>query len=45
MEHINALAPDLLVTECLSCRLQFEQMSNYPVRHPLELLNRVPENR
>ncbi|GAU09428.1 hypothetical protein DPF_2154 [Desulfoplanes formicivorans] len=44
MEHINALSPDLLVTECLSCRLQFEQMSNYPVRHPVELLNRVPDN-
>ena len=38
MEKIKSIDPDQLVTDCLSCRLQFNQMSNYPVNHPIEIL-------
>jgi glycerol-3-phosphate dehydrogenase subunit C len=39
MARINALKPDILITDCLSCRLQFQQMAEYPVFHPVEILN------
>ncbi|MBW2611202.1 MAG: FeS-binding protein [Deltaproteobacteria bacterium] len=35
---IGQTAPDLIVTDCLSCRLQFEQFTPYAVKHPVELL-------
>jgi glycerol-3-phosphate dehydrogenase subunit C len=35
---IRKLDPDLLSTDCLSCRLQFNQITTYPVRHPVEIL-------
>ena len=38
LDAINEIAPDVLVTDCLSCRLQFEQFTPFPVRHPIELL-------
>ncbi len=38
MEKINQMDPDILLTDCLSCRLQFNQMSTYPVQHPIEIL-------
>ena len=38
MEKIKELDPDILVTDCLSCRLQFNQLSEYPVKHPVEIL-------
>jgi glycerol-3-phosphate dehydrogenase subunit C len=38
MDRIRALAPELLVTDCLSCRLQFNQALEAAVRHPLEIL-------
>jgi glycerol-3-phosphate dehydrogenase subunit C len=38
MEKTRAKAPDRVVTECLGCRLQFTQMLDYPVSHPVELL-------
>lgn len=37
MEKIEAAAPEAIVTECLSCRLQFQHALPYPVWHPLEL--------
>jgi glycerol-3-phosphate dehydrogenase subunit C len=37
-ERIDQLAPDRLITDCLSCRLQFNQMTAYPVHHPVEIL-------
>jgi len=39
-EYISTLekAPDLIVTDCLSCRLQFEQFTPFAVKHPIELL-------
>jgi glycerol-3-phosphate dehydrogenase subunit C len=38
MAKIKRLNPDRLVTDCLSCRLQFNQMGDYPVQHPIEVL-------
>ena len=39
MATINRMAPDVIATDCLSCRLQLNQMSSIPVRHPVELLH------
>jgi glycerol-3-phosphate dehydrogenase subunit C len=41
MEKIEAAAPEAIVTDCLSCRLQFRHQLPYPVFHPLELLSRA----
>jgi glycerol-3-phosphate dehydrogenase subunit C len=38
MQKIRWLNPDKLVTDCLSCRLQFNQMTSYHVLHPIEIL-------
>ncbi len=38
-DKIGRMHPELIVTECLSCRLQFNQMTPYEVRHPVEILN------
>jgi glycerol-3-phosphate dehydrogenase subunit C len=38
MARTAALAPDGVLTECLGCRVQFEQMGPWRVRHPVELL-------
>lgn len=38
VDRIGAAAPDMIVTECLACRLQFTQMQERPVSHPVELL-------
>jgi len=40
MQKIQAAAPDAIITECLSCRLQFQHVLPYPVFHPLEIINR-----
>lgn len=37
---IKEAAPDAIITDCLSCRLQFEHVLPYPVYHPLEILSR-----
>ncbi len=36
---IRAADPDAVVTDCLSCRLQFQHLLPYPVMHPLEVLS------
>ena len=38
MKKINDLKPERLVTDCLSCRLQFNQLLPYKVYHPIEIL-------
>lgn len=38
MEKIRAKAPDAIVTDCMSCRLQFQQELPFPVFHPMEIL-------
>ncbi len=49
MEKIGEMAPELLLTDCLSCRIQFNQMTDYRVVHPVELLkeayDRAPDSR
>jgi glycerol-3-phosphate dehydrogenase subunit C len=44
MEQIKKLNPDKLVTDCLSCRLQFKQMLSYDVFHPIEMINEAYAN-
>ena len=39
MAKIKALNPQRLVTDCLSCRLQFNQLLPYKVLHPVEILS------
>jgi glycerol-3-phosphate dehydrogenase subunit C len=41
VQKIEASAPDGVITDCLSCRLQFEHLLPYPVFHPLEILSRA----
>ena len=38
---IEAAAPEAIITDCLSCRLQFEHLLPYAVFHPLEVLSRA----
>ncbi len=38
MAKIEALNPETLMTDCLSCRIQFNQVLRYEVRHPIEVL-------
>jgi len=35
---IKQMAPEQLLTDCLSCRMQFNQTLPYPVYHPIEIL-------
>lgn len=37
-DKITAAAPERVATDCLSCRLQFQQMLPYQVFHPVEIL-------
>lgn len=38
MEKIRTIAPDRIITDCLSCRLQFNQCLPYPVSHPARVV-------
>ncbi len=38
MDKIKELVPERLITDCLSCRLQFNQLLPYRVQHPIELI-------
>jgi len=38
MEKIRTVNPERIVTDCLSCRLQFNQLLPYEVVHPIEIL-------
>jgi glycerol-3-phosphate dehydrogenase subunit C len=39
MERIRALGPERLLSDCLSCRMQFNQLLPYETRHPVEILS------
>jgi glycerol-3-phosphate dehydrogenase subunit C len=39
INKIQAAAPDAIITECLSCRLQFQHLLPYAVYHPLEIIS------
>jgi glycerol-3-phosphate dehydrogenase subunit C len=43
--RIRHMTPDRLTTDCLSCRMQFNQMCSYPVLHPIEILRDSYQNR
>jgi glycerol-3-phosphate dehydrogenase subunit C len=38
IEKIEAVRPERLLTDCLSCQLQFNQLIPYKVSHPVEIL-------
>lgn len=44
MDKIKGLDPQWLVTDCLSCRLQFNQLLPYKVLHPVEILKEAYTN-
>ena len=39
MAKMESYAPDAIVTDCLSCRLQFLHMADFSVLHPLEVIS------
>ncbi len=39
MHKLQAASPEAILTDCLSCRIQFEHLLPYPVFHPLEILS------
>ena len=41
MAKIREKAPQAIITDCMSCRLQFNHEFPYPVFHPLEILARA----
>ncbi|MEI6205718.1 MAG: heterodisulfide reductase-related iron-sulfur binding cluster [Desulfuromonadales bacterium] len=41
MEKIRGKAPQAIITDCMSCRLQFLHSLPYPVFHPMEVLARA----
>jgi glycerol-3-phosphate dehydrogenase subunit C len=41
IEKIRSLEPECIVTDCLSCRLQFQQVLPCKVFHPIEILNKA----
>ena len=44
METIKAIAPERLVTDCLSCRMQFNHALPQDVFHPVEVLREAYSN-
>jgi glycerol-3-phosphate dehydrogenase subunit C len=44
MEKVKAIHPERLLCDCLSCRLQFNQMTPYPVHHPIEVVKEAYDN-
>jgi glycerol-3-phosphate dehydrogenase subunit C len=40
---IKEINPDRLITDCLSCRLQFMQTTSYEILHPAEILREAYE--
>ncbi len=39
MQKIRKAEPEAIITDCLSCRLQFTHTLPYPVLHPLEVIS------
>jgi glycerol-3-phosphate dehydrogenase subunit C len=35
---IKSINPEVLTTDCLSCRMQFKQLTSYRVLHPIEII-------
>jgi glycerol-3-phosphate dehydrogenase subunit C len=43
IRKIQAAAPEAIITDCLSCRLQFQHLLPFPVMHPMEVLSSALE--
>ena len=41
MKKIIGVQPDAIITDCLSCRLQFTQLLPFQVCHPIELISKA----
>ena len=41
LQKIKSQDPQVLLTDCLSCRMQFHQLTPYDVRHPIEILSKA----
>ncbi|MEJ5299471.1 MAG: heterodisulfide reductase-related iron-sulfur binding cluster [Thermodesulforhabdaceae bacterium] len=41
VEKIDRMEPRGIITECLSCRIQFEELTDYDIVHPLEVINQA----
>lgn len=41
---IKSLNPEIIVTDCLSCRIQFNQLTNYNVLHPIQIIRESYSN-
>jgi len=41
---INSMNPEVLATDCLSCRNQFNQLTNYRVLHPVQIIKESYSN-
>jgi glycerol-3-phosphate dehydrogenase subunit C len=41
IDKIRELDPQSIITDCISCRLQFNHVLPYPVFHPMEILARA----
>jgi glycerol-3-phosphate dehydrogenase subunit C len=39
IDKIKEIDPENILTDCLSCRLQFNQLTSYKVFHPIEILS------
>ena len=44
MKQITDMNPDRLITDCLSCRMQFNHLLPYDVLHPIEILQKSYTN-
>jgi glycerol-3-phosphate dehydrogenase subunit C len=44
MEKIRERHPQAIITDCMSCALQFRHVLPYPVFHPMEILARACRN-
>jgi glycerol-3-phosphate dehydrogenase subunit C len=36
--RIRTLNPEVIVTDCLSCRIQFSQLTDYEILHPVQII-------
>jgi len=41
---IKSINPEVLTTDCLSCRMQFNQLTPYKVMHPIEIIKESYDN-
>ena len=43
--RIRTLDPEVIATDCLSCRVQFRQLTHYEVLHPIQIIKESYDNR